>query len=188
MNVLLLSGGIESTCLAYWKRPHLCLTIDYGQPGAAAELEASSAITKKLSIDHEILFASAGRPFKYGEGRTSCASPEFWPYRNQFLATVALIHLFGKQAQSLWFGSVRSDAKFADGTREFFNKLSKLSVFQEGGISIEAPALRLSTQELIEKSRTPRSILGATFSCHRSNTACGDCPGCRKHRDILYSF
>ena len=36
-TALLLSGGMDSIALAYWKRPDIALTIDYGQAAADAE-------------------------------------------------------------------------------------------------------------------------------------------------------
>jgi 7-cyano-7-deazaguanine synthase len=187
VNVLLLSGGIESTCVAYWKRPQLCVTIDYGQPSAEMEIETASTISKALSLRHRTIIASAGKKFTFSEyKKKSRKNPEFWPYRNQLLATITVINLFGTSAKCLWFGTVKSDNKFLDGSKNFFRKMNSLTSFQEGGMRIEAPAIELSTEKLIDVSKTPRSILGATFSCHRGNTACGDCPGCRKQRDVLY--
>lgn len=187
MNVLLLSGGIESTCVAYWKRPQLCITVDYGQPSAQMEIETASIISKRLSLDHKTILASPGKKFHFAEyKKEKQLTPEFWPYRNQFLATVALISLFGTKAKELWFGTVKTDNKFSDGSKLFFRRINSLTLLQEGGITIAAPAIDLSTEALLEVSKTPRSILGATFSCHRGNVACGDCPGCNKHRNVLY--
>jgi 7-cyano-7-deazaguanine synthase len=189
MKALLLSGGIESTCLAYWKRPDLCITIDYGQVCATTEIEISSAICERLNLDHKIIKASAGSKFGL-LGRKKPANPEkpeYWPYRNQFLATVAAMAVQEKGIREIWFGAVRSDKKFLDGTAAFYKKLDALISMQEGNIRIKAPAIALSTEELIVLSRSPRAILGATFSCHRSSLPCGDCPGCWKQFRLLYS-
>jgi 7-cyano-7-deazaguanine synthase len=97
------------------------------------------------------------------------------------------MHLYGGKTKEIWFGTVRTDSRFLDGSKMFFRRLDSLIGHQEGGLAIKAPALSLSTEQLIEKSKIPFSILGATFSCHRSNTACGDCPGCEKQRSVLFS-
>ena len=52
---LLLSGGMDSLCIAWWKRPDVAITIDYGQLPAAAEIAASTAICQQLGIEHHIL-------------------------------------------------------------------------------------------------------------------------------------
>ena len=188
MNVLLLSGGIESSCLAFWKRPELCITVDYGQVSAEMELETASAIARKLELRHQVIRASLGRKFGLSTSRGFLRSkPEFWPYRNQLLATLAAMHTFDGRSKEIWFGSVKSDKRFLDGSPGFFRRLSTLMAFQEGEVVIRAPAASLSTEKLIEISKTPWSILGATFSCHRGNIACGDCPGCAKQRSTLFS-
>ena len=37
-----LSGGMDSICLAWWKRPESAITIDYGQLAASAEIAAAA--------------------------------------------------------------------------------------------------------------------------------------------------
>lgn len=187
MKLLLLSGGIESSCLAFWKKPDRCITVDYGQVCAEREIETAAAIAKHLKIPHEIIIAMPGKKFGFSHPQIKrSAKPEFWPFRNQFLATVAAMHCFGSGVQEIWFGTVKSDSRFSDGSKAFYGKLESLVSYQEGNIKISAPAIGLTAEQLIIKSRTPQSILGATFSCHQSNIACGDCPGCRKQRELLY--
>jgi 7-cyano-7-deazaguanine synthase len=165
MRVLLLSGGIESTCIAFWKQPDLCVTIDYGQVCALSEIEVASSICNKLKISHLALHASPG-PIKYGllgvNKDANGVKPEFWPFRNQFLGTVAAMALYQDKPREIWFGSVRSDTRFLDGSRIFFKHFDNLVSQQEGKIRIKAPALALSTKKLIEVSKAPRSILGAS--------------------------
>ncbi|SSU63407.1 7-cyano-7-deazaguanine synthase [Acinetobacter baumannii] len=52
---LLLSGGIDSFCLAFLQRPDIAITIDYGQSAAEAEIRSSEFVCKKLGIIHEII-------------------------------------------------------------------------------------------------------------------------------------
>ena len=54
-KAILLSGGIDSIALAYWKRPDLAITINYGQKPAIAELRSSEAVCKILQIEHVII-------------------------------------------------------------------------------------------------------------------------------------
>jgi 7-cyano-7-deazaguanine synthase len=187
VKALLLSGGIESSCLAFWKRPQLCITVDYGQACAEMEIETSASIARKLKLKHAVVHAPVQQKFGLSRVDEKSNKPEFWPFRNQFIGTVAAMHLYGSKAKEIWFGTVRTDSRFSDGSKMFFRRLDSLTVHQEGGIAIRAPAISLSTEQLIEKSKTPWSILGATFSCHRGNTACGDCPGCEKQRSVLFA-
>ncbi|MBM9968417.1 7-cyano-7-deazaguanine synthase, partial [Pseudomonas aeruginosa] len=52
---LLLSGGMDSLTLAWWKRPDIAFTLNYGQLAAQAEIEASRTICQELSIPHHVI-------------------------------------------------------------------------------------------------------------------------------------
>ena len=55
MTGLLLSGGLDSISILYWKRPDIALTIDYGQNCADAEIRASKYACEVLNIEHHVL-------------------------------------------------------------------------------------------------------------------------------------
>lgn len=52
---LILSGGMDSSCLAWWLKPQVAITIDYGQKAAKAEIDASSLICSTLGIEHHLI-------------------------------------------------------------------------------------------------------------------------------------
>ncbi|WP_256010222.1 7-cyano-7-deazaguanine synthase [Desertivirga xinjiangensis] len=52
---ILLSGGLDSVSLAYWKRPALAISINYGQAAAKKELEVSGIIARELGMTHEVI-------------------------------------------------------------------------------------------------------------------------------------
>jgi 7-cyano-7-deazaguanine synthase len=81
----------------------------------------------------------------------------------------------------LYIGTVRSDESHRDGTIEFVRLINELMSYQEGGIRIEAPAISMSTVELIRVSKVPASLLAWSHSCHKANTPCGACRGCNKY-------
>jgi 7-cyano-7-deazaguanine synthase len=85
----------------------------------------------------------------------------------------------------LMLAAVKSDGFHADGTEEFIRRLSELLELQEGHLSLSAPAIRMSSAELVRQSRIPISILGWSHSCHTGNFACGTCRGCNKHRATM---
>ncbi|RMS14104.1 hypothetical protein ALP72_200017 [Pseudomonas coronafaciens pv. coronafaciens] len=49
-SALLLSGGMDSLSVAWWKRPDLAITLNYGQLAANAEIAASRAICQHLEL------------------------------------------------------------------------------------------------------------------------------------------
>ena len=112
LRVLLFSGGIESTALAYWRRPDLLLTIDYGQRPAAGELRAASHLASQLDLPHEVVTADVGALGSgdmVGRGVASHSTvSEAWPFRNQFLVTVARHGMCGSQLE----GNHRGDGHF----------------------------------------------------------------------------
>ncbi len=184
MKAILLSGGMDSAALAHWKRPDLAVTIDYGQLAAPAELRAASAIAKELGIAHETVRVDCGN---LGAGQMcgkprlrGAPTPEWWPYRNQLLITLAAMKLVGAGVEELMIGTVKGDSKHADGRAEFLETIDRLVGIQEFGLRVTAPAAELSPVELIRRSRIPFDVLAWAHSCHAADLACGDCRGCAK--------
>ena len=79
--------------------------------------------------------------------------------------------------------TVVSDGSHIDGTPEFVNLMDQLLSMQEGGLRVEAPAIELSTAELIQQSALPADMLAWAHSCHKANTPCWNCRGCNKYRE-----
>lgn len=186
---ILLSGGIDSIALAYWKRPDVAYTVDYGQKSAQGELRASRFVAKELSIDHFNISVDC-RALGSGDlaGSTPSAIapvPEWWPFRNQLLVTIAAMKAVQDGVGILMVGSVKTDSSHLDGTKEFYTKLDDLVRFQEGGVIVQAPAIDLTSAELVKKSGLPDTLLGWAHSCHTANYACGVCRGCNKHREVM---
>ena len=72
-SALLLSGGMDSTAIAWWKRPDLTITIDYGQKAAEAEKHASSQVAHALGIPHEVITVDCS---SLGSGDMAHAAPD----------------------------------------------------------------------------------------------------------------
>ena len=188
-TALLLSGGMDSIALAWWKRPDLAFTVDYGQLAAAAEIDASAAICRALGTPHVVLRLDA-KELGSGDMAGSLPDPkapasDWWPYRNQFLVTLVAMKAVAIGVQRLWLGTVASDGTHADGTPEFFEHISRLVSYQEGGIIVEAPAIALETINLVRTSRIPLSMLAWAHSCHKANFPCCNCRGCNKYHEVL---
>lgn len=186
---LLLSGGMDSISIAYWKSPDVAFTVNYGQLSAEGELQAASAVCQALNIKHEVLKVDCR---SLGSGDLSGKPPnplapvvEWWPFRNQLLLTLAGMRAIGLGVKTLLFGSVKTDSTHADGREEFFNKVDEVFSYQEGQIRIAAPAINLTTSELIRVSGIPLSLLAWSHSCHVADLACGNCRGCFKYNAVM---
>lgn len=188
MKALLLSGGMDSIALAFWKRPEIAFTINYGQRAAEAEVTAASQVASELDIQHEVIKIDC-TPIGSGDmagnnALTIAPVPEWWPFRNQLLITFAAARGLALGVTEVMTGSVSSDGSHADGRPGFYQKMDALTAFQEGGIKVTAPALEMTTAELIRRSNVPREILAWAHSCHTGNLACGHCRGCVKHYQV----
>ena len=60
-DLLLLSGGIDSIAIAAWCRPASCLTIDYGQRPAPAEIDSAAEVCRRLGLVHDVIRVPVGR-------------------------------------------------------------------------------------------------------------------------------
>jgi 7-cyano-7-deazaguanine synthase len=191
-QAVLLSGGIDSTAVAFWKKPAIAFTIDYGQASTAGEERAAIQIAKELQLHHEILRVNCA---ELGSGDLALKPPhdaapasEWWPFRNQFLLTIAAMRAIGLGANRLLVGSVKSDSFHIDGKAEFYQQIDSLIKMQEGGLRVEVPAIDMTSTQLVQVSGISPSILGWTHSCHKAEYACGYCRGCAKHREVMASL
>lgn len=187
-TAILLSGGLDSIALAYWKRPELAFTIDYGQNAADAELRASSVVAKALGVEHHIIKADCSSLgvgiMSQNELLENSPSTEWWPFRNQLIITLAAMCAIRLRVDELMVGTVKEDCQYLDGTVPFFDSINQLMANQEGGIRVNAPAINMSTEELIRVSGVPRDILLWAHSCNRDNIPCGTCPSCLKYKAV----
>jgi 7-cyano-7-deazaguanine synthase len=188
MKVLLFSGGLDSTALAYSLRPDISVTVDYGQKPARGEIAAAEALCRELGLRHEVITVDlrslgvgslAGRP-PSDLGRAE----EWWPYRNQMLVTLAGMRFLPEGANEIVIGAVRTDVH-ADGKAPFLRAIDRVMALQEGAVRVKAPARLLDPDKLLESSGLPVDLLGLTFSCHVMEYACGQCRGCLKHLNTI---
>lgn len=189
MKVLLFTGGLDSTAIAYSYRPDLCLTIDYGQIPAEGEIGAASAIARELSLKQEIITLDASAlgsgALVGGSSLTDEMPLEWWPYRNQLLITIAATYIAKLGGGTLLIGTVKGDAAHCDGRPVFIETMDNLLSIQRPYSRLQAPGLFLEAHELVAQSGAPKELFGWTFSCHSAAVACGHCRGCKKHIDTL---
>lgn len=191
-DLLLLSGGLDSTALAGWLRPAVCLFIDYGQRSNGAEATASRVVAEALELPYEQVRIDCS-PLGSGLLRDeqpvpNAPSPEWWPFRNQMLVTFAAAFAVARGLRRILVGTVATDGeRHADGTAGFYERLDALTRIQEGSIEVATPALGLRTEELLKRSAVTDAVLGWTVSCHTASLPCGTCPGCRKRATALHA-
>lgn len=186
---MLLSGGMDSIALMWWCKPDLAITIDYGQRPAAAEITASTQVCEALGVPHQVLSvdtsALGSGDLAGGDALPEAPASDWWPFRNQLLITLAGACALKHSCNRLLIGTVASDATHLDGTPEFVQLISALMTHQEGRLTVEAPAILLSTEQLIRRSNVPAELMAWAHSCHKANYPCCACRGCYKHHEVL---
>jgi 7-cyano-7-deazaguanine synthase len=189
-TAILLSGGIDSTSLAFWCHPDYAFTVNYGQLPVNGEIRAAEKIAHELKIKHEVINIDSCKYLGSGDLVGLKEIPiapvsEWWPYRNQLLITIVAMKAVSYGIDELIFGSVKTDNVHIDGSLEFFLAIDKLLSIQEGNIRVRTPAINLSSIELVNTSKIEPSLLFWTHSCHKNDYACGNCRGCYKHSYVL---
>jgi 7-cyano-7-deazaguanine synthase len=114
-------------------------------------------------------------------------TPEWWPFRNQFLITLAAMCAVREECDELLIGTVLSDNLHADGNVAFIERIDTLISAQEGRLRLRAPAAQMQSKDLVAASALTPALLAWCHSCHRSNLACGECRGCNKNREVRNS-
>lgn len=190
LRVLLFSGGIDSAAIAWMEKPDWLFFVDYGQLPAAGELRAARSLAEAMDLPldtRDVSLKGVGRGTLAGEAEPTTAAPEFWPFRNQMLVTLAAMTFANEDPLKILIGTVATDNVHPDGRPEFIDRMSAL-LSAQGNIRLLAPALGLTGPELVQEAALPAHLLGWTFSCHTGEWACGRCRGCTKHNETKRQF
>lgn len=186
---LLLSGGLDSTALAYMCKPDIAFNINYGQRAAEAEKQAAKAVCDVVGIELVTInvdCSELGSGDLTGKSAIDLApKSDWWPFRNQLLITLCAMKAVEFRCLKLLIGTVKSDQYHADGTPDFIININQLMSIQEGGVKVEAPAINMTAVELIKSSCIPFELLAWSHSCHKANVPCTNCRGCNKHYSTL---
>ena len=190
-RLLLLSGGLDSAAIAAIERPARALFVDYGQVAAEAERAGAHAVAEYLDIELEetsVNLAGLGSGTLTGTQPVLHApTPEWFPYRNQFLVTIGAAHATQLGLKAVILGLVEGDAeRHADNTARFMTSINKLVSDQEHEIRVIAPHARTPSHELLIDSDLPVEVLQLTYSCYAADGPCGECPGCIR-RDKVWA-
>lgn len=180
-TALLLSGGIESTILAYEYKPHIAVTINYGQAAAENEIKASKYVCSKLNIQHIIVEVNI---LKY----KSMHEQEWIPFRNQYLLTTSAIILSDHNVKRILIGTINSDKIHPDGTIKFINKINQLFAIEKYKINVQAPYINFTSDDLLQTTTIPLSLLAIAYSCTTANIPCNICNSCKKYYNFFKNY
>lgn len=200
--ILLASGGLDSTTLAYsLVRDGIAfqpLFFDYGQHCLAKEWETLNAVLPKTSLVGEIIRINISDLYRYSTSRM-IREVDPWrepvedtdlyiPYRTLtfFSASACVAQSLG--VTEVYSGFINSNhAKELDCASEFMNRLDALSR-DVGPVRFRMPFRDMSKAEVVKRAIHLQVPFGSTYSCQLfSDTPCGACPNCVERLNALKS-
>lgn len=201
-GVLLTSGGLDSTVLAYdllsQGKCIIPLFLQYGQHCEHKEFETLNEllpekILKYLKVINveDIYSHSKSRMIveaNLWEDRIT-SDDLYLPYRNLLFMAIGSAFAQSLGIHTVYAAFINSNhAKEIDCSSDFFSKLETL-LDEYGSVKIEMPYRFLSKREVAEIGLELNVPIGKTYSCQvNSSNPCGACPNCVDRLDALMSF
>lgn len=185
MDIVLLSGGIESTTLLYELRADrevAALFIDYGQRAATQEARAAAAAcrhtkTPLTALNVRRLGAELAPP-----GFLTAHVP--MPARNLLAVSLAANWALNRHGKTVFLGLQRDDQTHTEGRPAFVQALTE--TLAALGLALAAPYQELTKSELVARGKTWGVDYAQTYSCLRGRpVACGRCPQCLARQQAL---
>ena len=197
--VLLASGGMDSTTLAYELaaagRIFTPLFIDYGQHCRDTERATLSSVLPPTAIQRlavvrvaDVYTGSKSRLIEPADLWTTMISADdlYLPYRSLLLLSVGAAYSQAHGVKDLFAAFINSNhAHEIDCTSEFFRQLA--SVLSEyGGVRVLLPYRNLTKFEVLLRALELAAPVEATYSCQAaSDIPCGACPNCVDRLDAI---
>lgn len=191
-GVLLASGGMDSTVLAYSlahdQKEIILLFLDYGQHCSTKEYETLKEVCPekfKRNIEviriGEIYQESQSRMIREANLWTDDVVAEdlYLPYRNLLFLSIASAYAQSKGIKNVYSAFINSNhAKEIDCSMEFFTKLEGL-LENYGSVKINMPFREMTKTQVAKMGIALHVPIASTYSCQvNSNNPCGACPNC----------
>ena len=202
------SGGIDctvATCVYDNDYEIHAITFNYGQKAFAQELKASKKICEEMGWTHEVIDLPWLSDISNSSLNTDEDIPEVsendlddidkssetasnvWvPARNTVFTSIALSYAESIGAEIIIVGWNNEEGlTFPDNSQEFLNEFNELiKVGSPDKIRIEAPAINLNKEELVELGVKVGAPMKLSYSCYKGeDEPCGVCESCvRRNR------
>ena len=205
--VCLLSGGMDSTTLAYVAKDMgyeiIALHFTYGQRTEAKERECARTIAGQLGA---LDFVEIGLEHFKKIGASSltdtsipveeCGDEEggvpntYVPFRNANLLAIATSLAEARRADAIFIGVQTADYPgYPDCRPEFieaFQRLVDLGTAADPRITLMTPFVRMSKTEILRTGLALGVPYELTWSCYQENDrACGVCSSCRYRIEVF---
>ena len=185
MDLILLSGGIESTTLLYERRAAgavQALFVDYGQRAAARERATVQALCAKTGTALTIA------PLQHL--RAALTDRSTWqphipaPARNLLIISLAANYALVAGGTQIFLGVQRDDRRHREAGGDFLAALAAtLATF---GLGLATPYQDLSKTAVIARGLALGVDYDETYSCLLGRPRpCGQCPQCAARNEAL---
>lgn len=185
MDIVLLSGGIESTTLLYEVRRDrevAALFIDYGQRAAKQEARAAAA-----ACHYTQTALTALNLRRLG---TELAAPGFlvahvpMPARNLLAVSLAANWALNRQGKTVFLGLQRDDQLHKEGQPGFIQALTE--TLAGLGLELAMPFREFTKSQVVARGSAQGVDYTQTYSCLTGRPrTCGRCPQCLARREAL---
>ena len=205
--ISVLSGGLDCTVATsvFDEEYEIhAITFDYGQKAVKQEIDASKRICEKMGWMHEVidlpwlskistssLNTDADIP-ELGEDdlddldKSSETASSVWvPARNTVFTSIALSYAESIGAEIIIVGwNGEEGATFPDNSKQYMEKFNELiDVGSPDKIRIEAPAIDLNKEEIVELGIEVGAPMELSYSCYKGDDKpCGVCESCMRRK------
>lgn len=189
--VILVSGGLDSTLVAYLAREEglrvFPLFVNYGQRALRAELAACERAMGTLGLDNLQVADLSGFGSLIRSGLTDPSQrvieDAFTPGRNMLFLLLASAYAYKVSADAISIGLLHEEtAIFPDQTAGFLREAEHLIERIMGRkIKVLAPLSSFHKDEVVELAQI-KGVTG-TYSCHMGgDIPCGNCISCNEFK------
>ena len=205
--ISVLSGGLDCTvATSVFDRDHEihAITFDYGQKAAQQEIKASRRICERMGWTHEVIELPWLSKISTSSLNTDADIPEIdedelddlskssetassvWvPARNTVFTSIALSYAESIGAEIIVVGwNGEEGATFPDNSKEYLKEFNNLiDVGSPDKIRIEAPAIDLNKEEIVELGIEVGAPMELSYSCYKGeDEPCGVCESCVRRK------
>lgn len=205
-TVLILSGGLDSSVLAYvlareQRHEVLALTVNYGQRHSK-EIAAAKAICEGLDLEHKIADITNLTPLLAGSSLTSddIKVPEghytdesmkatVVPNRNMLLLAIAGAWAISRKANYVAYGAHCGDhAIYPDCRPEFTAAIEKALMLSDWhSVELIRPFITSTKADIVQRGHQLGVPMGQTWSCYQGRALhCGKCGTCVERKEAFY--
>lgn len=205
--ISVLSGGLDCTVATsvYDKEYEIhAITFNYGQKAFMRELQAAREISEKMNWTHEMIDLPWLAKISTSSLNTSDEIPEVsaddlddldksmetassvWvPARNMVFTSIAVSYAESIGAEIIIVGWDKEEAAtFPDNSKEFLDGFNELiDVGSPEKIRIEAPAIDLDKEEIVDLGVKVGAPMKLSYSCYKGGKKhCGVCESCMRRK------